>query len=152
MSSGSTCLYYHASYFKTGLRAETGDLTDSTLTPAHTTAYQVCLFCISFKALVIPRMKQMGTWWNALRGKCPYQVSSFAFNYCYKHHSQKGLGEGRVYFTLQILGHTSISGGSQGRNSRGTWRQELVQSLWGHTTYCHAPYGLLSLLLYSTKD
>jgi hypothetical protein len=67
-------------------------------------------------------------------------------------HDQKHLGEGRVYFTLQILGHTSISGGSQGRNSRGTWRQELVQSLWGHTTYCHAPYGLLSLLLYSTKD
>ena len=128
MSSGSTCLYYHASYFKTGLRAETGDLTDSTLTPAHTTAYQVCLFCISFKALVIPRMKQMGTWWNALRGKCPYQVSSFAFNYCYKHHSQKGLGEGRVYFTLQLpVRHR----GQSGQDLKiGNWRQKIQKRPW----------------------
>ena len=39
-----------------------------------------------------------------------------------KHYDKKQLGEERVYFTLQILGHTPVCGGSQGKNSRGTWR------------------------------
>ena len=73
---------------------------------------------------------------------------SFAAMKC---HDQKAGWKERIY-----LAYTSVSQfiieGSQGRNSNraGTWRQELIQRPWMRTAWWLAPYGLLSLLSYTT--
>jgi hypothetical protein len=73
---------------------------------------------------------------------------SFAAMKC---HDQKAGWKERIY-----LAYTSVSEfiieGNQGRNSNraGTWRQELIQRPWMRTAWWLAPYGLLSLLSYTT--
>ena len=70
-----------------------------------------------------------------------------------RYHDLKQLEEERVYLAyncISLIWHE----GSRDRNSSrgGTWRQELMQTLWTGTAHWLAPHGLLSLLSYRTQD
>ena len=58
---------------------------------------------------------------------------------------KSNLEMGTVHFILQL---TVYHEANQGRN----WRQELIQRPWRSAAYWLAPYGLLSLLSYTTQD
>lgn len=66
--------------------------------------------------------------------------------YCCEYHCQKQLEEQRIHLTLQA----SVLKGSQGRNSAGTWRQELKHRPQRSVAYWLAPHGMLNLLPYTT--
>lgn len=65
-----------------------------------------------------------------------------------KHQDQKQLGEEGCLFYL-IFYHPGESGQEL---KTGTRRQELEQRAWRKNVYWLAPYGLLSLLSYTTLD